>query len=91
MREQQQRQLDALRRVQGFVRGHADVLGPITELEGRKDVDAAIAAIDELTNNQGTANRFIAGHMNTQAVLARQLVKEHLIPVTRMWVRQNVS
>jgi hypothetical protein len=83
MREIQQRQLEALRRVQGFVSTHAGVLGPIAELEGRKDVEAAVSAVDELVNGQGAANRFIAGEMGREAALTRQLVKEHLIPVAR--------
>lgn len=83
MKEFQQRQLDALRRVQGFISTHSGALGPITELEGRMDVDAAVAAIDELRNGQGSADRFIAGEMNRQAALTRKLVKEHLIPVAR--------
>ena len=53
MREIQQRKLEALRRVQGFIGTHSGVLGPIADLEGRKEVDAAVAAVDELTNGQG--------------------------------------
>ena len=83
MREIQQRKLEALRRVQGFIGTHSGVLGPIADLEGRKEVDAAVAAVDELTNGQGAANRFIAGEMGREAALTRQLVKEHLIPVAR--------
>jgi hypothetical protein len=83
MKENQERQADALRRVQGFILTHAAVLGGIASLEGRTQVDEALAAIDGLTNNQQSATRFIAGQLNRQQTLMQKLVQEHLVPVAR--------
>jgi hypothetical protein len=83
MKENQQRQLDALRRVKGFITVHAAALGGIIELEGRKEVDSAITAVDDFINQQAAASRFISAQQDLQQRLVQQLMREHLTPVAR--------
>lgn len=83
MNQTHQRTLDSLRRVQDFLDTHADVLGGIVNSEGRKEIDAAVAAIDSHRTNQGTANRDLAGQMGRQQALAKQLIASHLLPIAK--------
>jgi hypothetical protein len=81
MRGSEQRQSDRLIRVQGFIGAHADVLGAIKDLDGRKQIDAAVSAIIAHVDNQGTADRYIAGQMARQRALAEELIKKHMKPI----------
>jgi hypothetical protein len=44
MERKQQMVLDSLRRVQGYLDTHADVVGPLKDTEARKQLDQAVNA-----------------------------------------------
>jgi hypothetical protein len=79
----QGRTYDSLQRVPEFLDAHADVLGAIVTSEGRKDVDAAIIAVQAHRTMQGTAIRELAGHKNKQLALAKELSHSHMLPIAK--------
>jgi hypothetical protein len=79
----QGRTYDSLERVPEFLDAHADVLGAIVTSEGRKDVDAAIIAVQAHRTMQGTAIRELAGHKSTQLALAKELSHSHMLPIAK--------
>jgi hypothetical protein len=83
MKQHQQRQLDALRRVQDFLDSHADVVGALRESEGRKQLDAAATRLATLDNDQGTAGLELAGQASRAKALTADLRASHMQPIAR--------
>jgi hypothetical protein len=83
MNRLQGRTYDSLRRIPVFLDGHADVLGAIVTSEGRKDVEAAIIAVEAHRTAQGTASRQLEGHRNKQLAVAKELAHSHMLPIAK--------
>jgi hypothetical protein len=83
MRQQQQRQTDSLRRVQDFLDAHAAELGSLGDSEGGKQLDDALAKVDELGNAQGTADLVMAGQIARRRALSLELQVGHMLPIAR--------
>jgi hypothetical protein len=82
MRQDQQRQLDALRRVQAFLDMNAGEVGALNSAEGRELLDDAISRIDTLGNEQAVANLEMRGQLNREKALAWALRMSHMRPIT---------
>ena len=81
MRQEQQRQLNALRGANSFLVTHATALGALATSEGGIQLTAAITALAELDNAQRSADLFIAGHVGDERNLSTVLRAEHMIPI----------
>jgi hypothetical protein len=77
----QQRQLDALRRVQNFLDSHAGDVEAVKECDGRKQLDDAVARIDASIREQGMAARQIDGLQSRQKTLVSELRYRHMQPI----------
>ena len=89
MRQDQQRKLDSLYRVQDFMSTHADLLGTLRDAEARKQVDHAVAGIRDHITAQGSADRVLVGQNSRKQALARELVKTHMAPIAK-FARANL-
>ena len=83
MKQNQQRQADALRRVQDFLDANADAVKPFGDSEGRKQLDAAVARLEILGNGQGSADLQMAGQISREKSLAAELITRHMQPITK--------
>ena len=81
MNQNQQRQLDALRRAQNFLDSHAGDVAVLKECEGRKQLDDAVAQIGASTTEQGTAIRQLDGLLSRQKSLVAELRYRHMQPM----------
>ena len=81
MKHHQQRQADALRRVQDFLEANADAVKPLGDSEGRKQLSAAITRVGVLANDQGSADLQMAGQISREKSLATDLVTRHMQPI----------
>jgi hypothetical protein len=83
VRQEQQRQLDSIVRVQDFVHTHAELLRGLQESDVLKQLKDSIAAIFDHGNTQGTTQRSLAGQTSRQRALEKQLVRSHMIPIAK--------
>jgi hypothetical protein len=90
MKYTQQTTTDSLVRSRDFVEANRDRLGPIADLEGKQQIDTAVAAITEAMTNQGTHDRLIAGHSSRQRALVQELDRKHLRPI-RLFARAKLE
>lgn len=81
MNQHQQRTLDSLRRVQDFLDTHADVVGPLKDSEGRKQLDDAVTQLAAHSNDQGSADLAMAGQISREKSLVTDLKTEHMQPI----------
>ena len=81
MNQRQQRQHDALLRVEDFVDSHAATVGVIASSEGRAQLQTCLASIAAHAVEQGTAHRRIAGEFNTERKLTEELLTQHITPI----------
>ena len=77
MKQNQQRQADALRRVQDFLDANADAVKPLGESEGRKQLNAAVARLEILSHGQGSAALQRAGQISREKSLAAELATRY--------------
>jgi hypothetical protein len=78
MSQYQQRQIDAQRRAQGYLDSRTEGVGPLNESEGRKKLDGALTWVATLRNEQGTADRELAGQTKQEQVLVAELKTRHM-------------
>ena len=83
MKQVQQRTLYSLVSAQTFLDKHVDVLGPISNSQARRELDAAVAEASRHHTNQGSATLTLAGQMSRQTALANELVRMHLQPIAK--------
>ena len=89
MKHHQQRQADALRRVQDFLEANAEAVKPLGDTEGRRQLDVAITRLGVLGNDQGSADLQMAGQISRCArhdadrVVARSSARAEIIPPER--------
>ena len=81
MRQEQQRQLNALQCVQAFLDEHAAELGALKSSEGRMQLDDAVARLEALGNSQATAVLQTAGLLSQEASLTTELKSRHMQPI----------
>ena len=81
MRQEQQRQLDSLRRVQDFVNVHAAELGSAVSAGVKQQLDEAIAQLDAFDNTQGSSKREMDGLTSRRRALAAELRQQHMLPI----------
>jgi hypothetical protein len=81
MKQQQQRQLDALRRVQDYLNVHAAELGSAISAGVKQQLDDAIARIDAFDNAQGSTKLELDGLMGRRRALAAELRRRHMVPI----------
>lgn len=89
MQRKQQHTLDSLHRVQAFLDGHADVTGSLKQTEARKQLDEAVDAASAHQNDQGTAERVLAGSGESVRQLMGSLKADHMTPVAK-FARANL-
>ncbi len=89
MKHHQQRQADALRRVQDFLEANADAVKPLGDSEGRKQLSAAITRVGVLANDQGSAELQLAGEISrcgrhdADRAVTRSSARAEIIPPER--------
>lgn len=81
MRQEQQRQLDSLRRVQDFVNVHAAELGSAVSAGVKQQLDEAIAQLDAFDNTQGSSRLELDGLASRRRALAVELRQQHMRPI----------
>ncbi len=81
MKHHQQRQADALRRVQDFLEANAEAVTPLGDTEGRKQLDVAITRLGVLGNDQGSADLQMAGQISREKSLTTDLITRHMKPI----------
>jgi len=81
MNQTQQRTLDSLRRVQDFLDANADLVGPLKDSEGRKQLDEAVSALTEHSELQAATDLTMAGQISRQKSLATDLRARHMLPI----------
>ena len=81
MKQEQQRQVNALRGANSFLATHATELGTLATTEGGKQLAAAVTALADLDNAQRSADLFITGHVHDERNLSTTLRREHMVPI----------
>jgi hypothetical protein len=81
MNYRQQRQLDALRRVQDFLDSHAADVGALNDCEARTQLDDAVTQLAAFGNDQGTANLQMTGQIHRERAMAVDLRHRHMQPI----------
>jgi hypothetical protein len=81
MQQDQQRQLDALRRVQDFLDTHADRVGALKESEGRQQLDDTVEQLATHGDDQGTSDLEMAGQIKREKSLISDLRAQHMQPI----------
>jgi len=81
MNQTQQRTLDSCRRVQDFLDANADLVGPLKDSEGRKQLDDAVTALTEHIALQAATDLTMAGQISRQKSLATDLRVRHMLPL----------
>lgn len=81
MNQHQQRQLDALRRVQNFLDTRAGDVVILKQCEGRIQLDDAVARIATSSSEQGAATRNMDGLLSRQKSLVSELRYRHMQPI----------
>ena len=81
MKQQQQRRFDSLLRVQEFLDTNAGAVGATATSAGRKELDAAIAALTDCTNVQASTDLRLTGKVNNERALETSVRNEHMKPV----------
>src|SRR5450759_878771 len=89
MERKQQLVLDSLRRVQGYLDTHADVVGPLKDTEARKQLDQAVGAALAQANVQGAADRALSGSATSVKQLVGDLKVNHMGPIAK-FARANL-
>ena len=83
MRQDQQRELDALHRVLDFLNTRIDILRMLWDSVARKQVEQAVAGIRDHITAQVSADLVLAGQNSRQTALAKELVRKHMAPIAR--------
>jgi hypothetical protein len=81
MDQGQQRTFDALRRVQDFLDGRAELVGELKESDGRTQLDEAVRALTKYAGDQAATNLALAGQIRRQRVLEGELRARHMQPI----------
>ena len=81
MNQHQQRRFDALLRVQQFLDTNASDVGTLAASAGRKELDAAVSALTDCADIQGSANLTMAGQINHERFLEVAVRNEHMKPI----------
>jgi hypothetical protein len=81
MKQEQQRQLDSLRRVQDYLNVHAAELGSAVSAGVRQQLDEAIARIDTFDNAQGSTKLELDGLISRRRALEVELRHKHMVPI----------
>ena len=81
MKQEQQRKLDSLLRVQDYLNVHAAELGSAVSAGVKQQLDDAIAQIDAFDNTQGSAGLEMEGLISRRRALATALRQQHMVPI----------
>jgi hypothetical protein len=84
MRFSQRYRAQALRRVQQFLDAHADAVGTVNSSESRQKLDRAVAAIDPVTEVQGSRMRQGRGETSRRRALEQELLLTQMRPITKL-------
>jgi hypothetical protein len=90
MRQEQQRQLDSLRRVQDYLNVHAAELGSAVSAGVKQQLDNAIAQLDAFDNAQGSTKLELDGLINRRRALQAELRQQHMVPIA-MFARARLQ
>ncbi len=80
MTSDQEYEADSLDRVQAFMVANAATLGAITSSAAAVRLNAAVAQVSALRNDQGTANLVMLGQLTREKALAKELRNRYLKP-----------
>jgi hypothetical protein len=81
MKQEQQRQLDSLRRVQDYLNVHAAELGSAVSAGVKQQLDDAIAQLDTFDNAQGSTKLELDGLISRRRALEVELRHKHMTPI----------
>ena len=81
MKQEQQRQLDSLRRVQDYLNVHAAELGSAVSAGVKQQLDDAIVRIDAFDNAQGSTKLELEGLISRRRTLQAELRQRHMVPI----------
>ena len=81
MRQEQQRNVDSLRRVQDFLNVHSAALGAAASAGAKQQLDDAIVQLDAFDNAQGSARLEMDGLMSRRRALVMALRQQHMLPI----------
>jgi len=81
MRQEQQRKVDSLRRVQDYLNVHAAELGSAVSAGVKQQLDDAVAQIDAFDNTQGSTKLELNGLVNRRRALQKELRQQHMVPI----------
>jgi hypothetical protein len=90
MTQDEQRKLDSLVRAQDFFERNATAIGPVATSAAKKQIDDVMSQVRSHMTAQGTVTRLVAGQNGRILGMARQLVHNHVSPITK-FARANLK
>lgn len=81
MKQQQQRTVDSLTRVEGFLDANAATVGALGNSAGRVQLSTSVTTVAAFDNTQGSADLRMAGQKNRERSLAIELRTAHMQPI----------
>lgn len=83
VKNEEQRKLDSLIRVQDFIAKNPDLVGPISASAAARQVHEAVAQIREHITAQGATALMVQGQTGRVTGMAKNIARVHLVPIAK--------